>query len=159
MHVHVAGPGRLCTLLLASLSGATIRTSKMLRINFKSVLLTLIWTFLCCAHIYMILLLKRVELTMHIKIALLDSIVSCMHYLCLSVCMSVFLYICLSVCLSACKLVCLHVCVCLSFDLSACLQACQHACVSIFLRACLSAWASRNLGLAPWGPSMLTSWS
>jgi len=97
----------------------------------------------------MILLLKRVELTMHIKIALLDSIVSCMHYLCLSVCMSVFLYICLSVCLSACKLVCLHVCVCLSFDLSACLRACQHACVSIFLRACLSAWASRNLGLAP----------
>jgi hypothetical protein len=36
-----------------------------------------------------------------------------------------------------------------SFDLPARLRACQHACVSAFLRACLSAWPSRNLGLAP----------
>ena len=44
----------------------TIRTSKMLRINFKSVLFTLIWTFLFCAHVYMILL-KCVQLTMHLS--------------------------------------------------------------------------------------------
>jgi len=136
MHVRVAGPGRTCTLILASLSGANNQNKQDAAHKF--------WICITFFDMNIPVLLTHLHDIIAKACGVDNAHQACtswqhsqLHALplsvCLYVCLSVYLSVCLSVGVQACVSACVRVPVFWSVSVSASLSAC----LCVYLSACV----------------------
>ena len=70
---------------------------------------------------------------------IMQSLVLCLHSVCVCVCVSVCLCLCVCVFVCACLFACLHARVCVCVGVCVCMCACACACVCVCLCVCVNA--------------------